>query len=86
KTTAKISISTNTDTLTANGEVMQFDGFLKVYIEGKDEEDEENNEGMLPPLKKGDKPTFESMTAAEKFSRPAARYTEASLVKKLEEL
>ncbi|MFX4813600.1 DNA topoisomerase, partial [Acinetobacter baumannii] len=48
--------------------------------------DEENNEGMLPPLKKGDKPTFESMTAAEKFSRPAARYTEASLVKKLEEL
>ena len=86
KTTAKISISTNTDTLTANGEVMQFDGFLKVYMEGKDDEDEENNEGMLPPLKKGDKPTFEAMTAAEKFSRPAPRCTEASLVKKLEEL
>jgi len=86
KTTAKISISTNTDTLTANGEVMQFDGFLKVYMEGRDEEDEDNNEGILPPLKKGDKPVFEGMTASEKFSRAAARYTEASLVKKLEEL
>lgn len=86
KTTAKISISTNTDILNANGEVMQFDGFLKVYMEGRDEEEEENNEGILPPLKKGDKPTFEAMTASEKFSRPAARYTEASLVKKLEEL
>ena len=86
KTTAKIGISTNKETLTATGEVLQFDGFLKVYMEGKDEEDEENTEGMLPPLKTGDQLNFVEMTAAEKFSRPAPRYTEASLVKKLEEL
>lgn len=86
KTTAKITISTNKDLLTASGEVMQFDGFLKVYMEGKDEEEEDQNEGMLPPLKTGDTLTFVEMLASEKFSRPAPRYTEASLVKKLEEL
>lgn len=86
KTTAKISISTNRELLTATGEVMKFDGFLKVYLEGKDEEDEENTEGMLPPLTNGQSLDFVQMTAAEKFTRPAARYTEASLVKKLEEL
>ncbi len=86
KTTAKISISTNKEHLTANGEVMQFDGFLKIYNEGKDEEDEENTEGMLPPLKVGEKLLFVEMLASEKFSRAAPRYTEASLVKKLEEL
>lgn len=86
KTTAKISISTNQESLTATGEVMKFDGFLKVYLEGKDEEDEENTEGMLPPLTNGQPLDFVQMTAAEKFTRPAARYTEASLVKKLEEL
>ncbi|MES2004133.1 MAG: type I DNA topoisomerase [Bacteroidota bacterium] len=86
KTTAKINISSNNETLSANGEVMKFDGFLKVYLEGKDEEDEENTEGMLPPLAIGQKPDFSQMTATEKFSRAAARYTEASLVKKLEEL
>jgi DNA topoisomerase-1 len=86
KTTAKISISTNQELLTATGEVMKFDGFLKVYLEGKDEEDEENTEGMLPPLTNGQSLEFVQMTAAEKFTRPAARYTEASLVKKLEEL
>jgi DNA topoisomerase-1 len=53
KTTAKINISSNNETLSANGEVMKFDGFLKVYIEGKDEEDDENTEGMLPPLTVG---------------------------------
>ena len=86
KTTAKINISSNNETLSANGEVMKFDGFLKVYLEGKDEEDEENTEGMLPPLTVGQQLNFIQMTASEKFSRPAARYTEASLVKKLEEL
>lgn len=86
KTTAKISISTNKEQLTATGEVMQFDGFLKVYNEGKDEDEEENNEGMLPPLKSGDNLQLVEMLATEKFSRPAPRYTEASLVKKLEEL
>ncbi len=86
KTTARINISTNNETLSANGEVMKFDGFLKVYLEGKDEEDDEDTEGMLPPLTIGNTLNFTHMTAAEKFTRPAARYTEASLVKKLEEL
>jgi DNA topoisomerase-1 len=86
KTTAKINISSNNETLSANGEVMKFDGFLKVYLEGKDEEDEENTEGMLPPLSVGQGLDFTQMTASEKFTRAAARYTEASLVKKLEEL
>ncbi len=87
KTTAKISISTNRETLSASGEVMKFDGFLKVYMEGKDdEEDDENSEGILPPLSVGTVLNFVEMIAAEKFTRPAARYTEAALVKKLEEL
>jgi len=90
KTTAKIEISTNKDTLTASGEVMKFDGFLKVYLEGKDddevEEEDENTEAILPPLEKGQVLDFVSMTGLERFSRPASRYTEASLVKKLEEL
>lgn len=87
KTTAKINISTNGETLSASGEVMKFDGFLKVYMEGKDEEeDEENTEGILPPLTVGTNLSFVEMAAVEKFTRPAARYTEAALVKKLEEL
>lgn len=85
KTIVKIAISTNGEELTASGEVIKFDGFLTVYMEGTDEEDE-NEEGRLPNLKKGQIPVFHKMTATEKFSRPAARYTEASLVKKLEEL
>ena len=86
KTTAKIEISTNKELLTASGEVMQFDGFLKVYMEGKDEEDEESTEGMLPPIKVNEQLNFVCMNASEKFTKPSARYTEASLVKKLEEL
>ena len=88
KTIAKIDISTNKEQLTANGEVMKFDGFLKVYLEGKDDEDEEeeDTEGMLPPLKVKQQLDFKEMLASERFSRPAPRYTEASLVKKLEEL
>lgn len=87
KTTAKIDISTNKEQLSASGEVMKFDGFLKVYLEGKDDdEEEEDTEGMLPPLKVKQKLEFKEMLATERFSRPAPRYTEASLVKKLEEL
>ena len=93
KTTAKIEISTNKDTLTASGEVMKFDGFLKVYLEGKDDDDideeaelGEGDESLLPPLEKGQVLEFISMTGLERFSRPASRFTEASLVKKLEEL
>ena len=87
KTTAKINISTNKDQLTATGEVMKFDGFLKVYMEGKDEEDgEEGGEAILPPLRVSQQLDFREMLATQKFTRPAPRYTEASLVKKMEEL
>jgi DNA topoisomerase I len=87
KTTAKIDISTNREQLSATGEVMKFDGFLKVYLEGKDEEeDEDATEGMLPPLQVKQVLDFKEMRATERFSRPPSRYTEASLVKKLEEL
>ena len=88
KTIAKINISTNNEELTAQGEVLKFDGFLKVYREDRDddEEFEEDQEGMLPPLTVGMNLPFKEMNAVERFSRAAPRYTEASLVKKLEEL
>lgn len=85
KTTAKIGISTNGEELSASGEVIKFDGFLKVYMEGTDEEDEQED-GRLPNLSVGQSVDLLEMTASEKYSRPTARYTEASLVKKLEEL
>lgn len=85
RTIAKIGISTRKEELTASGEVIKFDGFLKVYLEGTDDEDEENKD-MLPPLKQGQVLELIEMKATERFSRPPARYTEASLVKKLEEL
>ena len=92
KTTAKITISTRPEEFVANGEVMKFDGFLKVYFESKDEEeveinlDEDNENSILPPLSKGQRLNLREMNATERYSRPPARYTEASLVKKLEEL
>jgi DNA topoisomerase-1 len=87
RTIAKINVSSHQDPLTATGEVMRFDGFLKVYTESKDEEDgEDENEGMLPPLTVGQQLDLQQMLATEKFTRPQPRYTEASLVKKLEEL
>jgi len=88
RTTAKITISTNNEELTAQGEVLKFDGFLKVYREDRDEDElaEEAQEGMLPPLTAGQELPLKEMKAVERFTRPAPRYTEASLVKKLEEL
>lgn len=89
KTIAKILISTNKEELTANGEVLKFDGFLKVYMEDRDEEEmseEDGQEGMLPPLTVGQQLPLKDMRAIERFTRPLPRYTEASLVKKLEEL
>nr|MBC7613137.1 type I DNA topoisomerase [Pseudopedobacter sp.] len=90
KTTAKISISTRKEELTANGEVIKFDGFLKVYLEDNDDEadhlDEKSDNAILPPLVPGQKLNLEEMNATERFSRPPARYSEAALVKKLEEL
>lgn len=89
RTTATIGISTNPRTLTATGEVIKFEGFLKVYMESKDD-DEEDTESesskVLPPLTVGQDLKLDEMKATETFSRHPPRYTEASLVKKLEEL
>ncbi len=86
KTQAKINISKSDEILTASGEVIKFDGFLKLYIESKEEEDEETSKGILPPLKVGQKLNLNNMQALERFIKHAPRYTEAGLVKKLEEL
>jgi len=85
RTNVKIEADKHDKTFTANGEVLIFDGFLKVYLEGSDDEDEEQ-EGMLPALKVNEPLDNEYITATERFTRPPYRYTEASLVKKLEEL
>jgi DNA topoisomerase I len=86
KTTATISISTNPRNFIATGEVVKFDGFLKVYIDSGDEDEEEENGKTLPPLKVGQVLTLEEIISRQVFSRPPARYTEASLVRKLEEM
>ncbi len=87
RTIAKINISTNKEQFVAKGEVIIFDGFLKVYLESSDEDDaEKEDSGILPPLNVGEKLEVDNITAMERFTRPPARYTEASLVKRLEEL
>ncbi|MGR3810001.1 type I DNA topoisomerase [Jiulongibacter sp. NS-SX5] len=85
RTTAKVGISTREEELNATGEVIKFEGFLKVYLESTDDEDEENKD-MLPPLSVGQDLQLQTLKSTERFSRPPARFTEASLVKKLEEL
>ena len=85
RTTAQISVNKHDVLFMARGEVITFEGFLKVYLEGKDEE-EESAEGLLPKMTQGDTLNVKTLTATERFSRPPARYTEASLVKRLEEL
>jgi DNA topoisomerase-1 len=87
RTTATISISGNARNLIATGEVVKFEGFLKVYTESRDEDSEdEENANMLPPLAVGQKLDLNFIDATQTFTRHPARYTEASLVKKLEEL
>lgn len=86
KTIATISISGVNEQLVATGEVLKFDGFLKVYLESTDDEQEDEGSKMLPPLNVGEQLNLQQIQATEKFTRPAARYTEASLVKRLEEL
>ncbi len=87
RTIATVSISTTPETLSAQGEVIIFDGFLKVYIESTDDDDQNGEaQGVLPPLTVGQKLVLNQMTGRESFSRPPARYNEASLVKKLEEM
>ncbi|WP_298899810.1 type I DNA topoisomerase [uncultured Psychroserpens sp.] len=85
RTNVKIEASTHNETFSANGEVIMFEGFLKVYLEGTDDEDIEQ-EGMLPAMKVNETLLNSYITATERFSRAPYRYTEASLVKQLEEL
>ena len=85
RTTALIDISTTPELLSAQGEVIAFEGFLKAYLEGKDDEEEDENKDMLPPLNVGQVLSLDEMKAQERFTRAAPRYTEASLVKALEE-
>jgi DNA topoisomerase I len=89
--TEKTSISISASTLgkeefIAQGEVIKFDGFLKVYRESSDEEGDEEGRSLLPPIKKGDRPDLAEMVAEQRFTQPLRRFTEASLVKRLEEL
>jgi DNA topoisomerase I len=90
KTTATVTISTMDEVLQAKGEVVKFDGFLKLYIESTDDDSEGDNEeggsGMLPPLSIGQKLKLADMVAVQRFSQKPPRYSEASLVKRLEEL
>ncbi len=87
RTNVKIKANKHSEEFTANGEVVKFDGFLKVYLEGSDDEEgAEEQEGMLPAMQVDEKLTNDYITATERFTRPPYRYTEASLVKKLEEL
>jgi DNA topoisomerase I len=85
RTNVKIEANNHQEVFTASGEVIKFEGFLKVYLEGHDDDDEEQ-EGMLPAMKVNEKLINNYITATERYSRPPSRYTEASLVKKLEEL
>jgi DNA topoisomerase-1 len=85
RTNVKIVANNHSEVFSASGEVLLFEGFLKVYLEGHDDDDEEQ-EGMLPALKVNEKLENNYISATERYSRAAARYTEASLVKKLEEL
>ena len=83
KTTATISISNASDTFNATGEVVKFDGFLRVYRESYDDDVEQEDESrLLPPLKKGQKLQYQNITATERFTQHPPRYTEASLVRK----
>lgn len=87
RTTVTVGISNNAEELVATGEVIKFDGFLKVYTEGHDDdEDEEGGSGVLPPLSKGQVLKLSEIIARERFTKHPPRYAEASLVKKLEEL
>jgi DNA topoisomerase I len=87
KTTANVAISTCSDILQAKGEVIKFDGFLKVYIEGSDDDsDDEGGSGMLPPLTVGQVLQLVDLTATQRYTQKPTRYSEAALVKRLEEL
>ncbi len=86
RTNITIGISTRQEQLSASGEVVKFDGFLKVYLEGTDDDDSEDTKGMLPPVNVGQNLSLQNLQALQRYTKHAPRYAEASLVKKLEEL
>ncbi|TXB63906.1 type I DNA topoisomerase [Vicingus serpentipes] len=86
KTTVNIAISSADEKFVARGEVLLFEGFLKVYLESTDDENVDEDSGMLPPLKEGENLLLDEIVASERYTHHPARYTEASLVRKLEEL
>ncbi len=86
KTNVKIHNDINDYLFVTKGEVVLFDGFLKIYLEGTDDEDTEEKQGVLPKISIGDKLKYDNIVALQRFTKPPARYTEASLVKKMEEL
>ncbi len=86
KTVANINISNAEGKFVATGEVIKFDGFLRVYMEGTDDEHAENESGLLPPMRVDEVLPMQEITATERFTQRPARYTEASLVRKMEEL
>ncbi|MGM0565678.1 MAG: type I DNA topoisomerase [Bacteroidota bacterium] len=88
RTTVKIDVSKAKEQFIAKGEIIKFDGFLKVYLESYDDDEQEAEEqkGMLPPLMEGQELQLNQMEALQRFSSPPPRYSEASLVKKLEDL
>jgi len=86
RTTIDIENNKNSEIFKAKGEVIKFDGFLKVYLESTDDEEAEEDSGLLPKVKVGEELEADKITATQRYTRPAPRYTEASLVKALEEL
>ena len=86
KTTISIDMNNSPVTFQANGEVIKFDGFLRVYTESSDQENTDEDRYVIPPVTKGMALTYNNITATQKYTLPPSRYTEASLVKKLEEL
>lgn len=86
RTTVVIDVSNADEHFVATGEVLKFDGFLKVYMESTDEDIEEEAKGLLPPMKENSLLGFKTIEAIQRFTTPSARFTEASLVKKMEEL
>ena len=86
RTTVVIAVSGRQEQFVASGEVLKFDGFLRVYLEGNDDENENEEVATLPVMKVGEQPTYSTITATERYTQHPPRYTEASLVRKLEEL
>lgn len=86
KTTATITVSNRSEAFSATGEVIQFDGFLKVYIESRDDDSTGDSSDILPAMTQGEELKANSITATERYTQHPPRYTEASLVKKMEEL